>query len=792
MYYSHGIFKYITPKDGRQPQTISVLEGQQLRAIAVPRIWKHFEKIQDIIERHESLIHRRWHKKSKAARHSVLKRAWGSSPPMATKHRPDVVDIRSRRVQSVERSHFMWPHINLEDLEKTEPLLLLLNARGRNSPSTFAFTDLEHAMFGYREDDNDAYQRLQNCRDLSPGEGLWVLEIQDRLYQFLLEICKEILHDLDLEDEQLRTFPIPEEPALPTNSRIGNALTKSLMVTRYEATYHLPSRLDVRRIQSLISAKLSEAEDRLSALREDPGFFAYKISEMYQHRPEHLLSPGGEHHPLVKTEDGRNVLMAITTMQIATYSMADVEIWAFIYEKANSLAAMKEKLFDGADKKIQPEEDLPPELAEELYSFIFHLDQFMDPFMTRAERVANGSPTLRHLIRCDPDKVSSEAFHGDGDIDFDRSSVKATELECDYIWVLKNMSNKRFRLNLGVHACVEELERIASDPKGRKLVTTYMAEYYSDICIMTECRRQIELFQPRAATFDAAMDKSEMRLRLQTLGQQTIDALDPLLKFRLDLDTCTTGSAIVKMKYPVEKRPSKSNIEAIQAAETALDSFWEKVITELGQAGLWEGRLKEVLLRKPERTADYVETPKSDKNISDDTTVETFRGNSLGQGDAEPRSWLVATPKVKQKTRPLEQPVQEDVAGEANDGNPPDDEGKPPKPIFEVDKRAKKVFSMLFYDPSVSRSKLPGEIPWGEFLYAMHHVGFGVEKLGGSRWQFTPGPTLKGEEYSRGIQFHEPHPRDKVPFLITRLNGRQLARAYGWCGEMFHEEEGKS
>ncbi|KAI0137708.1 hypothetical protein F4776DRAFT_671042 [Hypoxylon sp. NC0597] len=794
--YSHGTFKYIVPKPDLTPQTMSVSEVQQRRANVVPRIWNHFEKLRGIVERHESVIQRRWRKKSKVARRYVLQRAWGSSPPMATKHRPDVVHIRCRPFASVERSHFMWPYINLEDLEKTEPLLLLLNARGRNSPSTFAFTDLEHAMFGYRVGTLrgppflDRWNMRFTGRDspnLSPGEGLWVLKIQDRLYQFLLKTCKEILHDLNLEDEELQTLPVQEEPPLPTSNRNDDALTTSLMITRYEATYHLPSKLDVRRIQSLISAKCSEVEDRLRALREDPGFFAYKILEMYQHRPEQLPDPNGRCQPLLRTEDQRKQLMAVVTMQVTTYSMADVEIWAFMHEKANRLAALKEKLFDGADKKIQPEEDLPPELAQELYSFIFHLDQLMNPFIARAERTAITSPTLRHLIRCDPEKVLEAAVNEDADVKFDRSNVKITEMESEYLWVLKNMSDKYYRGHMGVHTCVEELERIASDPKGRKLVTNYMAEYYSDICIMTECKRQTELFQPWAATFDAAMDQDEMRQRLLALGQRTIDTLTPLFDFRLKLDTTLAGSAIVKMKYPVDKRPSQSNVEAIQAAETALDSFWEKVIAEVREAGLWKGRIKEVLLRRPERKVAYVETPKSDKrSTSDITAVETFGGDSLRQ-DAKPQSTLVTAPKVKEKTRPPEKPVQEDAA---NDENAPDDGGNPPQSTFEVDKRAKKVFSMLFYDPSVSRSRLPGEIPWADFLYAMHHVGFSIEKLGGSRWQFTPGPTLEGDEYSRGIQFHEPHPNDKVPFIIARLHGRRLARAYGWDGEMFQEREG--
>lgn len=59
------------------------------------------------------------------------------------------------------------------------------------------------------EQDPKAHKRLIQWRDVSPGQGLWILEIQDRLYQFLVDACRQILHDTDL------TIPIllytPEE-----------------------------------------------------------------------------------------------------------------------------------------------------------------------------------------------------------------------------------------------------------------------------------------------------------------------------------------------------------------------------------------------------------------------------------------------------------------------------------------------------------------------------------------------------------------------------------------------------
>ena len=55
-----------------------------------------------------------------------------------------------------------------------------------------------------------------------------------------------------------------------------------------------------------------------------------------------------------------------------------------------------------------------------------------------------------------------------------------------------------------------------------------------------------------------------------------------------------------------------------------------------------------------------------------------------------------------------------------------------------------------------------------------------AEKLYGSAWQFR---WTDGDQ-SR-IQFHEPHPYSKIPFVVARRIGRRLNRNYGWTGDIF-------
>lgn len=80
------------------------------------------------------------------------------------------------------------------------------------------------------------------------------------------------------------------------------------------------------------------------------------------------------------------------------------------------------------------------------------------------------------------------------------------------------------------------------------------------------------------------------------------------------------------------------------------------------------------------------------------------------------------------------------------------------KASFAVDKRALNVYRTLFHSPNSPDQ--PGQVPWRDFLHAMSSTGFAAEKLQGSAWHFTP----TNMSVERSIQFHEPHPGNKLPF----------------------------
>lgn len=141
-------------------------------------------------------------------------------------------------------------------------------------------------------DPEQATTQMVHRRHSTPGEGLQVLEIQERIYPFLIRCCELILHDLKSEgsllDEKyqiLEQAPITSIQALPSND--GNILA-ALSTISQEAPYRLPAQLDLERLKGIFAAKRSAAGDHLWAMREDPGYFAEEIKDWSEHRNDRV------------------------------------------------------------------------------------------------------------------------------------------------------------------------------------------------------------------------------------------------------------------------------------------------------------------------------------------------------------------------------------------------------------------------------------------------------------------------------------------------------------------------
>ncbi|KAK0744793.1 hypothetical protein B0T21DRAFT_358403 [Apiosordaria backusii] len=724
-------------------------------------IHETYNTLHAIVTRHEETIQKRWVKKSGQQRRKVLLECW---PGMSAVHRPDFEAFRKETMEQRDqgtkyRESFMWPYINQEDLSKPKSLLLLLNARARHHPSHFAAADITAIRFGvvtnaivrvflngyvmilndamdpdkYGEliawdDHPDAFEWMHTQKQFLPGDGLIVLEIQERILRFLLDCSKAILHDIPEDKLTSGTYSVRPEPHLKTEVEANGF--ESLAVMAAETPYRLPARIDFKRMELLLEAKVSAAKDHIWALREDPGYFADRIVDIREHRQEMLKDIMGDIHPALRPGAGAIVgARVIANIVIEAYS--ELEIFTELHRQAKELRLLHDK------------------------------------HATRALRqnVVASPPMRRFFVRQQPPSATTSQI-----VVMSRPGNTLTKVEGHLNWLLSTLwEDGRMLFLADMPLVLDELERLLqTEPRAADLISSRIAEIISNASIISRCLGQINQYQPWARGFDSAeVDK------LEGIQQGFAVWAKPL-------------SYMVEGIRDQDFHRTKENVEALRGAERNLGEFWRAVdeIVDFNCEHL-QGTVTRALLsekRMLQCTPEWVdsgsvtEKKRQQRNAASGGVESLFKPLSTLYFSEE----TAGQPKV-----PITAKAKTKTKGESKETSLPPvshehvDNRAEPTPI-RVDSRALKVFRTLFFNPGVTSS--PGEVSWQDFIYAMTSTGlFSAEKLYGSAWQFQ---RLDTESQTR-IQFHQPHPRGKIPFTMARRMGRRLTRAFGWIGGMF-------
>ncbi|KAK3845854.1 MAG: hypothetical protein J3R72DRAFT_481993 [Linnemannia gamsii] len=793
-----------------EPSSFPTIDGVRKEARKrVTNIFKDWKLLNHIVQRHEITIQKRWLKKTREQRKNSLLSAW---PNMSASHRPDMEAYFREKSRSTTafREAYLWPHINQEDLLKPKLFLLFLNARARNFPSAFSAADHQSFRFAttsgkvtaaflneytmmftgrntpetygqlYSWDDHpDAASWLFTQRGVHPGYGLQVLEVQERVYHFLLECCLHILHDMPRESLMVDDSPIePEPPALS----IAEGRSNSLAFVAAMTPYRLPASLNLTRLHDLVAAKRSATEDHIWSLREDPSYFADVVLDMKDHRQELLPDTKGRQHSLMKPRPSKRFWDRVAGGVIAEAYLY-LEIWNDLYSQIGKVMSLQQK----HKAAIKYDDVLPNELLEAFLDLEFSLSQYAKGPIQILKTIVVASPPLRASFVRLPEEGNSNIIQV-----VQKPGSTWDKTQSRLMWLFQTLWDENQRHLCGLHPILDEMERLVeNDPKARNLFSSRVASMVADLSLISECQRQISLYEPWASSFEGEAVSRKDEITAKYIKQTSrIQELDVALKQTSFADADPSDG---KFFYPVEKHRTKESTEAMQKAERTLDTFWEKVDKHILQKidVSRHGVLTHLLSdhRILHRTPDWVQPdpalPPTDSQKenrleeSDKPLSRLFSDNEhhtqskVDTGDKAPQ-------KTKVKTR-----------GVALTTPSPDDPSHPPgapqsadiQPTFTVDKRSLKVFSTLFHKPSSSAQ--PGEIPWNDFLHAMSATGFAIEKLYGSVWHFMPSKL----DVERSIQFHEPHPTSKISFRTARRFGRRLFRAYGWRGDMFKQED---
>ncbi|KAF2818287.1 hypothetical protein CC86DRAFT_472923 [Ophiobolus disseminans] len=753
-------------------------------------LFKDYATLNKIVERHEGTMRTRWSKKSNSQKKKMLLEAW---PNMSTHHRPDVEAWRQR---AESREAYLWPYINLEDLIQRNTMLLLLHFRGRYHPREFIHSDLEQAALGRAsgttmpaflneytmyfhrgetangygdliswDDEEDAFENMTNEIGMHPGNGLQALEIQQRIWAFLVTWSKSLLQDIP----SLTESDVPLNPGPPPT--LGDIT--SLQMIALEAPYRIPAHLDFARLKAIASAERNAREDHLWALREDPGYFADAMQEASVHRQELLLDTKGHEHPTLR-EPGRPLFWNRVSGSVLIEAHFGFATFHEIVRQINDLAFLHARQHD----RVKPEVGLPSDLFMAFQNLLFLLDATKVHLIQTLRVGLFSSPPFRQFCSREPQQPRTSVIRVMYQPPRQNNAVKRIMPFFDVLF-----QDEQLRL-YGLHTVTDEIGRLMQSDSGvNALISPWIASRLSSLTVVSECLHQLHLFKPWSRKIEDDMHINDSTMRSN--HEESFKDWIPVLKVNFE------GSQVYryadptdgKFDYPVQRRRNKQNVGILRMAEANLDSFWRAVDQHYKSKAIGKSQQDLVahLLRSDraiQRTPEWIEPKKTGLPLAKDQYVY------------QPFSTVFHDP-TKQVTGTFDRASLFDKAPKAKTRGSaaPNDETQPGIPhesneiaaFFSVDMRAHKVFRTLFHSPN--NPDTPGEIPWIDFLHSMVSVGFSAEKLHGSAWNFTPQTLDVGLE--RSIQFHEPHPSNKIPFLWARRYGRRLGRAYGWSADTF-------
>jgi len=322
------------------------------------------------------------------------------------------------------------------------------------------------------------------------------------------------------------------------------------------------------------------------------------------------------------------------------------------------------------------------------------------------------------------------------------------------------------------------------------LISPWVARQLSSLAVISECLHQLHLSKPwsRKIEDDMEINDSTMRNTYKALFKDWIPVLGLIFEGYKVYQHADPSDG--KFNYPVHRRRNKQNIATLRKDEANLDAFWNVIDQHYKSRSIGTSQHDLVshlfrsdcaIRRTPEWAEPNDESPtpsKKDEYIYQPFSTTFHDPTKQITGPSNHASLSTKPPKQKTRGTPAPHPPSTQTQPQPQPSTIPHTSTQPPH-TFILDKHAHKVFRTLFHSPH--NPDTPGEIPWTDFLHAMVSVGFAAEKLHGSAWNFVPRALGVGIE--RSIQFHEPHPSSKIPFLWARRYGRRLGRAYGWNGE---------
>lgn len=563
------------------------------------------------------------------------------------------------------------------------------------------------------DEDADAFQVMLSGKGRQPGEGLVVLEIQERYLTFLVKCVELLLPDIEaLAAVQSETAASIVPPFLDSTSYHE---LKSLAEAYAEAPYRVPQPFEFEHVQQLVTAKKSEAADHVWALREDPSYFQEMLSTFSEHRQERILSINGKKHPRLETDAFWNFLA--NEMVVDAYG--EFILWNSVEDIVKEIEIIRDREVG----EVAKETTLSKAYNDKLYELQFFMERMAQGPVQNVKTSATSSPQLRHQWAREPQQPGTTRI----------TTILRNlrdRLEDPLIAMLVNIMDEQQSFLLGMPNIIDEIDRLLRTEKSQsERVSVRLVDILSGLAAIAEITRCLQLHMPSIQVEDDEVRNQKYDKRT-TLFKNVYQVFAGKKAELHDIVTPMSN-----FDYPSSRKRTERNQEQMRAAEAMLDHFWLRVDLHCQKAagetlhGMLEGILeKQELERTPPWQASEKVKPKPvAPRAQDQYSVKELKKRTEKTLKIEDNQ---EQPRAKTKTRGHSSSSKQTVLAQ-----PDVLDLAPQQRPFEVDRRAYKCIKALFHSPAHDPS---GETPWRDLQYTLTSLGFENRTSYGSARLFTP------------------------------------------------------
>jgi hypothetical protein len=243
---------------------------------------------------------------------------------------------------------------------------------------------------------------------------------------------------------------------------------------------------------------------------------------------------------------------------------------------------------------LETTSDFPEPYTDLLLQFRFHLQEAAKSLASQLGQAWNASPPVRvyyqREIETDPaaqvEKLKmSHSFHDD-------------PTRARIYWLLSRLWSRDELFDLlGLTNIVDELQRLGSSEPATRCIPPHVGLLVGELALVVALLRQLELYQPWVDMHGniCSVRRAYMMLVHTNRSMPQLD-----LHIGLDKQDHSIGSLGAptggKFTYPVAKRRTRENVEAMRSAEENLDKLWRKVDEDIRSKSddFWNRTLKRV------------------------------------------------------------------------------------------------------------------------------------------------------------------------------------------------------